>query len=127
MESFLCENWEKTAFGGRYDIYSEGEGEKAVSGKQYQTDSGTIDILAVSKDRKEFLVVELKKGRAGDRVLGQVQRYMGHVQNEMCENGETVKGAIVAFSEDPKLKTALSVANNVDLYGYEIDFKLEKK
>jgi len=36
-----------------------------------------IDILAVSKDQKELLVVELKKGRASDVVVGQIQRYMG--------------------------------------------------
>ena len=30
-------------------------------GRQYPNDTGPIDILAISKDKKELLVVELKK------------------------------------------------------------------
>ena len=30
-------------------------------GRQYQTDTGTMDILAISKDKRTLLVVELKK------------------------------------------------------------------
>jgi restriction system protein len=49
-----------------YDIYSE-DGE--LMGQQFRTDTGRIDILAFSKDRKELLVVELKRGRASDAVV----------------------------------------------------------
>ena len=44
-----------------------------------------MDILAISKDQKELLVVELKKGRASDVVVGQVQRYMGYALDELAE------------------------------------------
>ena len=33
------------------------------------------------KDKKTLLVVELKKGRVSDNVVGQIQRYMGYVNN----------------------------------------------
>ena len=46
--------------------------------------TGYMDILAISKDKSEFLVIELKKGRASDEVLGQIQRYMGHVKTELA-------------------------------------------
>jgi hypothetical protein len=39
--------------GKEYDIYEE-DGEK---GQQYQTDTGPLDILAISKDKKRLLVV----------------------------------------------------------------------
>ncbi len=52
---------------------------------KYPTDTGPIDILALRKDGKELLVVELKKGRASDAVIGQVQRYMGYVMDELAE------------------------------------------
>src|SRR5690606_27662679 len=65
LEDFLIQNWKQTELGKRYDIYEE-DGEPV--GQQYLTDTGYIDILAISKDRKELLVVELKKGRVSDIV-----------------------------------------------------------
>ena len=44
-----------------------------------------MDILAISKDKSELLVIELKKGRASDVVVGQIQRYMGFAQYELAE------------------------------------------
>ena len=123
LEAFLVKNWANTELGKEYDIYIE-DGETA--GQQYQTDTGSIDILAIRKNKKEYLVVELKKGRASDRVLGQVLRYMGYVQEEMAKNGEVVKGVIVALDDDQKIKRALSVANNIEFYQYRVDFKLSK-
>ncbi len=58
LEDFLVANWSQTELGKEYDIYEE-DGQKA---QQYPTDTGRIDILAISKDRKTLLVVELKKG-----------------------------------------------------------------
>lgn len=58
LEEFLIQNWQHTEFGPRYDIYEE-DGE--LVGQQYPSDTGPIDILAISKDRSELLVVELKK------------------------------------------------------------------
>jgi len=96
-------------------------------GQQYQSDTGPIDILAVSKDKKALLVVELKKGRVSDMVVGQIQRYMGYVKDELAEEGQTVRGAIIAFEDDPKIHRALSVTQNIDFYTYKIHFKLEKR
>lgn len=73
METFLIENWAMTDLGKDFDIYESDE----ENGRQFKTDTGPIDILAISKDKKELLVVELKRGRASDVVVGQIQRYMG--------------------------------------------------
>jgi restriction system protein len=43
---------------------------RELSGQQYLTDTGPMDIFAISKDKKELLVVELKKGRASDELKG---------------------------------------------------------
>lgn len=122
LEEFLIRNWDRTELSKNYDIYSDEE----VSGQQYQTDTGPIDILAISKDRKELLVIELKKGRASDSVVGQVQRYMGYVMEELLEPGQNVKGLIIGLDEDLKLKRALMVNPNIDFYRYVIDFRLVK-
>lgn len=124
LEDFLVQNWHHTELGRYYDIYEE-DGEKV--GQQYPSDTGPIDILAISKDKKEILVVELKKGRVSDIVVGQVQRYMGYVKDELAEKNQTVKGAIIAFEDDIKIYRALSVAPNINFYTYKISFKLEKK
>jgi restriction system protein len=83
-----------------------------------------MDILAISKDKKELLVVELKKGRASDVVVGQIQRYMGFAQHELAEVGQTVTGVIIGLESDLKLQRALSVIQNVKFYRYEVNFKL---
>lgn len=124
LEDFLVSNWSKTEFGKDYKIF-EDDGE--LVGQQYPSDTGPIDILAVSKDEKEILVVELKKGRASDNVVGQVQRYMGYVKEELCTREQTVRGVIVALDDDTRIRRALSVANNIDFYRYEVNFKLKKQ
>jgi len=124
LEDFLVKNWKSTELGKRYDIYEE-DGE--MVGQQYPSDTGPIDILAISKDKKELLVVELKKGRVSDIVVGQIQRYMGYVKETLAEEGQVVHGAIIAFEDDIKIRRALSIAQNIDFYTYKIHFKLEKQ
>ncbi len=124
LEDFLVKNWRYTELGKKYDIYEE---EGALVGQQYPTDTGPIDILAISKDKKTMLVIELKRGRASDVVVGQIQRYMGFVQDELLEKDQQVKGLIIGLEADNKLKRALSVCSNIDFYRYQIDFKLIKE
>lgn len=124
LEDFLVKNWKSTELGKHYDIYEE-DGE--MVGQQYPSDTGEIDILAISKDKKELLVVELKRGRVSDVVVGQIQRYMGYVKDELAEEGQNVRGVIIAFEDDLKIHRALSVVQNIDFYTYKIQFKLEKK
>jgi restriction system protein len=124
LEDFLVQNWHHTDLGKKYDIYEE-NGEKI--GQQYPSDTGPIDILAISKDKKELLVVELKRGRIGDVVVGQIQRYMGYVKEELAEKNQTVKGVIIAFENDLRVRRALSVAPNIEFYTYKISFKLNKE
>ena len=83
-----------------------------------------MDILAISKDKRELLVVELKKGRASDVVVGQIQRYMGFAQYKLAEVNQTVKGVIIGLESDLRLRRALSVIPNIKFYRYEVNFKL---
>lgn len=123
LEDFLVSNWKNTLLGKQFNIF-EDEGEKV--GQQYQTDTGAIDILAVSKDNKTLLVVELKKGRASDVVVGQTLRYMGYVKDMLAEERQTVRGVIIASEDDQRMKRALSMVPNIDFYRYEVSFKLHK-
>tara|TARA_B100001057_G_C22659463_1_gene875390 strand:- start:38 stop:979 length:942 start_codon:yes stop_codon:yes gene_type:complete len=123
LEDFLVTNWDQTELAKSYDIYEDDENN---TGQQFPTDTGPIDILAVSKDRKELLVIELKKGRASDSVVGQIQRYMGYIKDELLEEDQSVRGIIIALDEDKRIKRALSIANNISFYRYRINFELTK-
>jgi len=123
LEEFLIQNWKQTDLGKQYDIFEE-EGE--LVGQQYETDTGPIDILAISKDKAELLVVELKRGRASDSVVGQIQRYMGYVQEELAEDNQKVRGVIIALEDDLRIRRALKVATNIEFFRYEVSFRLFK-
>lgn len=121
LEDFLVRNWASTRLGREYDIY---EDESDGVGQQFPTDTGPIDILAMSKDRKTLLVVELKKGRASDVVVGQVLRYMGFVQEELADDSQTVRGVVIALDNDQRLKRALAMVPAVDFWRYKVSFEL---
>jgi restriction system protein len=120
LEDFLVKNWAQTELGKEYDIYEE-DGEKA---QQYQTDTGPLDILAISKDKRRLLVVELKKGRAADAVVGQTLRYMSFVQEMLAEKDQTVHGIIIALEDDQRIRRALAMVSNVRFCRYQVNFKL---
>jgi restriction system protein len=123
LEEFLVSNWKQTELGKHFEIFEE-DGE--IVGQQYPTDTGPIDVLAISKDKKEILIVELKKGRASDSVVGQIQRYMGYVLQELAEPHQKVRGIIIALDDDQRIRRALAVAPNIEFYRYQVSFKLEK-
>ncbi len=121
LEDFLVSNWALTDLGKKYDIYKvDGQ----LVGQQFPTDTGQMDILAVSKDGSELLVVELKRGRASDAVVGQIQRYMGFVMDELAEEHQKVKGVIIALEDDLRVRRALRAASNIGFYRYEVNFTL---
>jgi len=123
LEDFLVRNWNSTELGKEYIIYEE-DGEP--SGQQYATDTGPIDILAISKDKKTLLVIELKKGKASDSVVGQILRYMDYVVEVIADPDQTVRGIVIALDDDKKLRRALAMLSNVEFYSYKVDFKLVK-
>ena len=42
-----------------------------------------------------------------DVVVGQIQRYMGYVVEELAEEGQSVKGIIIALEDDLRIQRAL--------------------
>jgi restriction system protein len=123
LEDFLVSNWKHTELGKQYDIY-EVDGEQI--GQQYMSDTGPLDILAISKDKKTLLVVELKKGKVSDNVVGQIQRYMGYVKEELLEPGQEVRGVIIGLDDDHRIQRALAVTQGIEFYKYEVNFRLHK-
>ena len=121
LEDFLVANWASTELSKTFKIFEE-DGEL---GKQFPTDDGGyIDLLCVSYDDSTLLVIELKKGRATDVVVGQIQRYMGFVKERLAKPNQEVRGIIIALDDDIRLRRALSVAEGIDFYRYKVSFQL---
>jgi len=90
-------------------------------GRQFDTGVvGVIDLLAVD-ETGSYVVVELKAGRAEEKALAQVLKYMGWVKQELAGERE-VRGIIVANNFADSLKFAVQAAPQVRLIRYEVHF-----
>tara|TARA_Y100001936_G_C15737876_1_gene489417 strand:- start:67 stop:594 length:528 start_codon:yes stop_codon:yes gene_type:complete len=121
LEEFIIDNWDSI-----FPNYDLNEEEVDGKRKKLRIDNGEIDIFAIRKDKKEFLIIELKKGRASDSVIGQIQRYMASVEEDFAKNNEKVSGVIIAFEDDPKIRKTLRRIPNIHFYQYKIHFGLNK-
>ncbi len=121
LEEFIETNFNKINFGAKLELYQDEES----NGRQYPTPIGNIDLLAVDKINKEFVVIELKKGRSNDTVVGQILRYMGWIKENMAKD-YNVRGIIILKERDEKLEYALKLIPNVNLFLYEVLFNVEK-
>ena len=70
------------------------------------------------------MVIELKKGRASDSVVGQTLRYMGYVKEEVAKPNQSVKGLIIALEDDLGTRQALSIVPDIAFDRYQINFQL---
>ena len=127
LEDFIVANFE-SIFEGRLKLYKDPEGNV---GQQYPAinDSGKllgrIDILAKDPNTNSYLVIELKKGRESDKVVGQILRYMGWVKENLCRKDEDVKGLIICKDTDERLIYALQMVRDIiQVKLYSVDFQL---
>jgi hypothetical protein len=121
LEDFIVAYWDKIDFGEKLTLFEDDDGN---DGQQYLAgDAGYIDILA-RDEKNNLVVVELKKGRKNDEVIGQVLRYMGWVRGNVAK-GAGVRGLIIVRDKDPKLDYALKeIADKVKIKRYSVSFKL---
>jgi hypothetical protein len=77
-----------------------------IVGRQYKTQVGPIDLYGRAENG-DLVVIELKKGRAADKVFGQICRYIGCIKEDHAEEGENVRGFIVSRQVDEKLNYAV--------------------
>ena len=62
--------------------------------------------------------------QGSDDTLGQVQRYMGWVMEELANDGDEVEGLIIASEQSEKLRYAMSATKNIKFMRYKVDFRL---
>jgi transcription antitermination factor NusG len=121
FEDFLVGNWETTELGKKFSlIYSD---ENELLSQQYKTDIGKIDLLVKEKNTNNYVVIELKRNQTSDDTVGQILRYMGWVKEKLAKDN-LVKGIIIGYSNDEKLKYALKSVQNISFLLYRINFSL---
>lgn len=98
------------------------EDDLRLEGQEYDTrNAGRIDLLCIDRNG-DFVVVETKKGKESDKVVGQIQRYMGWVKRNLAKKDENVRGIIIVNEFDEWLDYAVSVNENIRLLYYEVKF-----
>jgi len=127
FQRFLVDNWEKTPLGENYEIYSE-DGD--LIGDYFNTkEVGTIDILAKEKITNDWIVIELKRDRTSDAVVGQLLRYMNWIEKNKKVEGENVRGIIIVNTVDKNLEYSLNILKDkipITLMVYEVNFSLKE-
>ena len=92
-------------------VYFDEDYQNQHMGHYITTEGKIMDFLC--KDKKgDFVVIELKI-KGADEALGQVCRYMGWVNENLCEKDEKVKGIIISERRDLQLDYAVKVVPDV--------------
>jgi len=93
------------------------------NGKEFSIDVGRIDILAIDKNNN-FVVIELKAGKAKDDAIGQLLGYMGYISENIAK-GKKVRGYIIANNFEDRLKYAVKNLEHVKLKAYTVNFSFK--
>jgi endonuclease len=99
--------------------------EEDIKGIEFPVGGRFIDLLAVD-DAGSLVVIELTVSRGYDRVVGQLLRYMGWIENNLAEPAQRVRGIIVANEISEDLRLACFRLQDVELFEYEMAVTLRK-
>ncbi|MBW1796524.1 MAG: DUF1016 family protein [Deltaproteobacteria bacterium] len=106
LQEYLETQWDDTPLGEKWVIK-----ESLLN----TGDVGQIDILAHHRDEDRWLIIELKKDTSPDKTVGQLQRYMGWVKENLAEKDEKIEGIIISgFPPDKNVKYALSINPDIE-------------
>jgi hypothetical protein len=87
------------------------------AGQYYKLDEKNIlDIFAKHKTEDKWLVIELKRNKSSDHVIGQILRYMGMLKE--LKKCQAVLGAVISHDPDDDIFYAVHGASNIFLWAY---------
>ena len=122
LEEHLELHWPQTPF-ARMGVSLSRPEVNGFAGRQVFTPVNAIALLGFRAASREWWVFELKRGRPGDAVVGQVSRYLAWMSEQRRGHREHVRGAIIARRADRKL--LYSVRANPRLSLWLFDERLE--
>jgi hypothetical protein len=121
LEEFLAGNWASINWGRPLEIW---EGPGGQSGHQLSTPVGRLDFLCIDQQAGALVVLELKRGRPSDRVVGQAARYMGYIRAHVADPEQSVEGLIVAHEAEDALRYAVAALPGLQVMTYQVNFQL---
>lgn len=121
LEEFLLGNWKSIQWGRPLELWT---GQNGETGHQLHTPIGILDFLCRDPISNALVVVELKRGKPSDRVVGQIARYMGWVRHHIAASGQPIEGIIVAHDYDESLGYAALALPGLSVFAYEVTFSL---
>lgn len=120
LEEFIYQNWGEINWGSRLELYKTEE----QDGRYFPAGTWNIDFLAIDKNTNDLIVIELKKGKTSDSAVGQIQRYINWVKDNVADAGQNVRGIIIAKEVDDKLEYAVRNLEYIEIKTYKVDFQL---
>lgn len=100
-----------------------------LEGRQYQVQSGKVDLLA--RDGDDYVVIELKLDRPSHDLAFQIVRYMDDVSEWLAARGVgvEVRGIVVSKYVDDRMRDHLALlaaasGRRIDLMRYELNLEL---
>jgi len=97
-----------------------------ITGIEYPVGGRYIDILALDRNNN-YVVIELKVSRGYDRVVGQLLRYVTWVKKHQADEGQSVRGVIIAREISEDLSLACDGLLDVELFEYQLSITLNRK
>ncbi len=119
LRNYLAKNLDSLEAGLR--VYED----EGITGIEFPVGGRFIDILATDTEGG-LVVIELKVSRGYDRVVGQLMRYVAWIKKNLAENGQRVRGMIVAREISEDLLLACSMVPEVELFEYELSLSLRR-
>jgi len=89
-----------------------------LTGSAVKIQGGEIDLLAHHRVNEKWLILELKKGLADDKTVGQVLRYIGAAKRDIAKDHEDVEGLIIAAGASKGLKDSMPIAPTINFMAY---------
>lgn len=93
--------------------------DEGITGVEFPVGGRYIDLLAVDSFGN-YVVIELKVSKGYDRVVGQLLRYMNWIKINQADEGQSVRGVIVAKNISEDLRLACAGLPNVALAEYKL-------
>ena len=97
-------------------------GENSEEGIKYRIEGKEIDILLESNDGTSLLIIELKAGKANEKVFGQIAMYYGLVKNKFPN--KNIRGLIIAQEIAGELLYAGGLSEKISFMTYSLQVKL---
>ena len=89
-----------------------------TSGVRVRTEAGEIDFLCLD-EQQNLVIIELKRGKAPDTIVTQLDRYMAWVRTHIATEEQTVRGMILARSLDKRLHWILATRTDISVCLYQ--------